>query len=230
MGDNLHKGHRKRVKARFIKDGNLDSFEYHQILELLLFYAIPMKDTNEMAHKLLNEYGSFHNLLNASPEDLMKRCKVTENAAVLISMIPHLSRRYLNSAWDKNVRINSLNIASEYFNSLLAGEPYESFYMLCLDVNKRLIKAVKISEGNVGGAHIYIDKVVDWALLYKTSYVLIGHNHPSGTMKPSKSDVDATEKIKLALDTINMLLLDHIIVCGQKNYSFAENRLCNLKY
>lgn len=230
MGDNLHKGHRKRVKARFIKDGNLDSFEYHQILELLLFYAIPMKDTNEMAHKLLNEYGSFHNLLNASPEDLMKRCKVTESAAVLISMIPHLSRRYLNSAWDKNVRINSLNIASEYFNSLLAGEPYESFYMLCLDVNKRLIKAVKISEGNVGGAHIYIDKVVDWALLYKTSYVLIGHNHPSGTMKPSKSDVDATEKIKLALETINMLLLDHIIVCGRKNYSFAENRLCNLKY
>lgn len=230
MGNNIHKGHRQRVKARFIKDGNLDSFEYYQILELLLFYAYPMKDTNEIAHKLIEEYGSFHNLLNAKPEDIVKRCGVTENVAVLISMMPHIARRYLNSAWDKNVKIDSFSVASEYFNSMLAGESYESFCMLCLDANKRLKKAVKLSEGNVGGAHIYIENVIEKALLYKASFVIIGHNHPSGTMKPSKSDMEATMSIKNALYTIKVPVLDHIIVCGEQNYSFALNNLCNLKY
>lgn len=230
MEENLHKFHRQRVRARFIKDGNLDSFEYHQILELLLFYSVPRKDTNELAHKMLNEYGSFHNLLNAKPEDIMKRCKVSEATAVLLSMIPHLTRRYLNSTWDKNVLINSVSIAGEYFYSLLAGQPYESFYMLCLDINKHLIKAVRISEGNVDNSQIYVEKVIDYALLHKTCFAIIGHNHPGGNLKPSSADLGATDKIYTALATINVVLLDHVIVSEENIFSFAKKKLCNLKY
>lgn len=230
MDSNLHKDHRKRVRERFIKEGNLDSFQYHQIIELLLFYAVPRRDTNEIAHKLLNEYGSFHNLLNAKPEDIMKRCKVSEQTAVLLSLIPHISRRYLNSKWDKNVCIKSINTAAEYFYSLLAGQPYESFYMLCLDGNKILNKAVKISEGSIDQSHIYIDKVVDAALLHKSSFVIVGHNHPSGTLKPSNADLNATNIIYNALKTINVVLLDHVIICGKYRFSFAEKKLCNLRY
>lgn len=228
----VHKGHRKRVRARFIKDGNLDSFEYHQVLELLLFYAVPRKDTNVLAHRLLAEYGSFHALLNAKPEELMKRCSLPETAAVLITMIPHIARKYLNSSWTKdnsNV-ISSLGAANEYFNSILAGKPLESFYMLCLDINKRIKRCVKISDGSSNSTPVYIDNVVSDALLYKASFVIIGHNHPSGTLKPSANDVAVTQAIKNALEPIGIKVLDHIIVCGEENFSFARKGLCNLKY
>lgn len=227
---NLHVDHRKRVRERFIKDGNLDSFEFHQIIELLLFFTVPRRDTNELAHKLINEYGSFHNLLNAKPEDLMRRCKVSETTAVMLSMIPHLSRRYLNSRWDKNVVIDNSIISSEYFASLLLGQPYESFYMLYLDIRKRLTKAVKISDGNNRESYIYVDKIVDYSLLHRACFVVMGHNHPSGTLKPSPADIRATEKVIEALKIINVRLLDHIIVCGENNYSFAEKKLLNLSY
>lgn len=228
----IHKDHRKRVRARFIKDGNLDSFEYHQVLELLLFYAVPRKDTNELAHQLLNEYDSFHELLNAKPEELMKRCGLTEPAAVLITMIPHIARKYLGSLWvsDNSNVIASLSVASQYFDSILQGQPFESFYMLCLDNNKRLKKCVKISDGNSNSSPIYIEQIVSSALLHNAVFVIIGHNHPGGTLKPSSADINITNKIKNAFEPLGIVVLDHIIVCGEENYSFARNKICGLKY
>jgi len=230
--ENIHCGHRERVRKRFIKEGSLDSFEYHQVLELLLFYAIKSKDTNKLAHKMINEYGSFHNLLNASPEDIMKRCKVSETTAVLISLVPHLCRKYLRSSYDKSgaIFMDSFRTISRYFDSLLAGKPFESFYMLCLDANKKLNKTVKISEGNINSSYIHIEKIIDLALLYKSSFVIIGHNHPAGTTRPSQSDINITKKIKLALETINIALIDHIIICGSVIYSFSRENLYNMSY
>lgn len=231
MTNNLHANHRKRVRARFIKDGNLDSFEQHQVLELLLFYAIPRRDTNELAHKMINEFGSLYTLMNAKPEEIEKRCKVSEPTAVLISMIPHLCRKFLASGLD-NERpvINSFNIASSYFEAILVGQPFESFYMLCLDLNKRLKKVVKISDGNSSSSPVYMEKVVGDALLHNASFVIIGHNHPNGTKNPSSSDVQVTSQITNALLHINIKVLDHIIVCGDYNFSFAKKGLCNLGY
>ncbi|WP_250278718.1 JAB domain-containing protein [[Clostridium] colinum] len=231
MTKNLHANHRKRVRARFIKDGNLDSFEQHQVLELLLFYSVPRRDTNELAHKLLNEYGSLYTLMNAKPEDIIKRCKVSETTAVLISMIPYVCRKFLSSALD-NERpcINSFNIAHSYFESILIGKPFESFYMLCLDLNKRLKKIVKISEGVTTNSPIYMEKVVGDALLHNSSFVIIGHNHPNGNKKPSSADVEVTMKITNALLHIDIKVLDHIIICGDDSFSFAKKGLCNLRY
>lgn len=231
MTKNLHKNHRQRVRARFIKENNLDSFEPHQILELLLFYAVPRRDTNELAHRLLNEYGNLHNLLNARPEDIEKRCKVSEPTAVLISMIPHICRKFLQSSMiNENICINNLEIACKYFHSTLAGKPFESFYMLCLDLNKKFRKLIKISDGSTSSSPIYMEKVVGDALLHNSSFVIVGHNHPSGTKKPSSSDVDVTNQIYNALAYVNIKLLDHIIVCGDDYYSFAKKGICNLSY
>ncbi len=227
---NIHVGHRERVRKRFLEEGSLDNFEYHQILELLLFYAIPRKDTNELAHKLINDYGSFHALLDASPEDIMKRCSVSESTAVLISIIPCIFKKYLKSKWTRNEVIGRPTVAYKYFQAMLIGQITESFYMLCLDINKRLIKSVKISDGNVTQSYIYVDRVVETALLHKSSFVIIGHNHPAGSMKPSSPDVNATIKIREALKNVNIALLDHIIICDDKYFSFAEKELCNLKY
>ncbi len=231
MTKNLHANHRQRVRARFIKDGNLDSFEPHQVLELLLFYAVPRRDTNELAHKLLNEYGSLYTLMNARPEDIVKRCKVSEQTAVLISMIPYVCRKFLGSALDnEKICIDSFSLAHNYFESVLAGQPFESFYMLCLDLNKRLKKIVKISEGVTSSSPVYMEKVVGDALLHNASFVIIGHNHPNGSKRPSSADVDVTMKITNALLHVNIRVLDHIIICGDDCFSFARKGLCNLKY
>lgn len=228
---NLHDGHRSRVRARFIKEGSLDSFEYYQIVELLLFYAVAMKDTNELAHKLMDEYGSFHNLLNTKPLELMQRSRLTENQAVLLSLIPHVARRYLSSSLDfDGLVVNNLSVAISYMQSLLAGQPNELFYMLCLDDNKRLKSAVKISEGTSDRAVIYIDKVVGDALLHKSSFIILGHNHPNGTLNPSENDLNVTRKIVSAMEPIGIRVLDHLIICGDKYYSFARKNNCNLKY
>ena len=231
MTNNLHKNHRQRVRNRFIKDGNLDSFEQHQVLELLLFYAIPRRDTNEMAHKLLNEYGSLYTIMNAKPEDIVKRCKVSEQTAVLISMIPHVARKFLGSALDgEKSCIDSFNKAYRYFEAVLSGQIFESFYMLCLDLNKRFKKLIKISDGISNSAPVYMEKVVGDALLHNSSFVIIGHNHPNGNNKPSSADVEVTMRITNALAHIDIKVLDHIIICGDEHFSFAKKGLCSLRY
>ncbi len=231
MSKNLHANHRNRVRARFIKDGNLDSFEEHQVLELLLFYSIPRRDTNELAHKLLDEYGSLYTLMNARPEEIAKRCKVSETTAVLISMVPHLARKFLSSGLDNDrPLINSFNIAHSYFEAALIGKSFESFYMICLDLNKRLKKIVQISDGVTSNTHIYMEKVMSDALLHNASFVIIGHNHPNGNNRPSNADVDVTIKINNALSHVGIKVLDHIIICGKDSFSFAKKGLCNLGY
>lgn len=231
MTKNLHTNHRQRVRDRFIRENGLDSFEPHQVLELLLFYAVPRRDTNELAHRLINEYGSLHALLNARPEDIEKRCKVSETTAVLISMIPHICRKFLKSSiTNENICIDNLDIAYKYFQATLAGQPFESFYMLCLDLNKKLKKLVKISDGNSNSSPIYMEKVVGDALLHNSSFIIIGHNHPNGNKNPSTADVQATTQILNALSFVNIKLLDHIIVCGDSYFSFSRKNLCNLNY
>ena len=231
MTKNLHANHRKRVRARFIKDGDLDSFEPHQVLELLLFYAIPRRDTNELAHKLLNEYGSLYTLMNAKPEDIVKRCKVSETTAVLITMIPYVYRKFLTSGLIKEKKIiDSFDKAYKYFESELTGRPYECFFMLCLDMNKRAKKMLQISEGAVNSTPIYMDRIVSDAILYNSSFVIIGHNHPSGNKKPSNADTEVTMRIRNALEHVGIQVLDHIIICGDDYFSYAKNNFCHLKY
>ena len=227
---NVHSGHRERVRKRFINDNSLDNFEYHQILEMLLFYTNQQRDTNKLAHKMLEEYGSFHTLLDARPEDIMKRCKVSEVTAVLISMIPHILKKYLRSKWNRREIISSPKIAYKYFQALLLGRGTESFYMLCLDINKRLIREVNVSDGNVRQSYVYIDRILEQAILYQASFIIIGHNHPAGTGKPSSPDVESTNRIRSALDHIGVTLIDHIIIFDDRYFSFAEKELCNLRY
>lgn len=123
MDKSLHEGHRKRVKERFANEG-LDSFNDHQVLELLLFYAIPMKDTNELAHKMIKEYGSLSGLFEADSKDICKRCQVSENTAILVSLIPSLSRRYFKGKWGQKPILNSVTKAGEYAVSLFIGRQF----------------------------------------------------------------------------------------------------------
>ncbi|MDD2480986.1 MAG: DNA repair protein RadC [Lutispora sp.] len=224
MDKNLHAGHRQRVKNRYLSEG-LDSFNDHQILEILLFYCIPMKDTNELAHKMINEFGTLAGLFEADTKDISRRCGVTENTAILVSMIPSLARRYFKGKWGDKPLLNSSTKAGEYAVSLFAGRTYEAFFLICLDAQNRVNYAALVHEGTINEAPIYPRMIVETALRHQANSVILAHNHPGGSMQPSKADIEVTKKITAALGAISISVMDHIIVAGDKYYSFAEQDL-----
>jgi DNA repair protein RadC len=224
MPEKLHTGHRQRVKNRFLEEG-LDGFAEHQVLELLLFYCIPMKDTNELAHNLIHEFGSLAGLFEASPEEISARCKISSNAAILLSLIPSLARRYFKGKWGEKPLLNSSSKAGEYAVSLFVGRTYEAFYLLCLDAQNRVNYASLVHEGTINEAPVYPRLIVETALRHQASTVILAHNHPGGTLRPSGADKEVTERIAVALGAISIQVADHIIVAGHEYYSFMEHGL-----
>ena len=224
MSKNLHAGHRQRVKDRYLAEG-LDAFEDHQVLELLLFYVVPRKDTNELAHRMIKEFGSLAGLFEADARDISKRCKVSEHTGILISLIPSLSRRYFKGKWGDKPIINSSSKAGEYAVSLMAGRVYESFFVICLDTQNRVNHADMVHEGTINEAAVYPRLIVEVALRHQAGSVILAHNHPGGSVEPSGADMEVTKKIVLALGSISVKVLDHIIVAGDRFTSFAERGL-----
>ena len=224
MEKKLHEGHRQRVKSRYLSEG-LDAFEDHQVLEMLLFFCIPMKDTNELAHKMIHEFGSLAGLFEADPKDICKRCKVSENTAILVSLIPSLARRYFKGKWgDKPVLNNSVK-AGEYAISLFAGRIYENFFVICLDSQNRVNYSALVHEGTINEAAVYPRLIVETVLRHQANSIILAHNHPGGSLEPSSADIDVTKKIVTAIEAISSKVMDHIIVAGDKYYSFAEKGL-----
>lgn len=217
----MHSGHRKRVKNRFLEEG-LDAFADHQVLELLLFFSIPQKDTNEIAHDLINKYGSLSGVFEADPKDLATTPGVGENTAALLSLIPSVTRRYFIDRWGARPLLDSTSKAGEYVVSLCAGRTYEVFYVICLDAQCRVIYPALAHEGTINQAPVYPRVIVETALRHKAHSVILAHNHPGGSTNPSRQDIEATQNIKNALNAISISIVDHIIASGGNYTSFAE--------
>lgn len=218
----IHKGHRERLRQRFLMEG-LDSFEDHQVLELLLFHAIPRLDTNPVAHGLMRRFGSISAVLEADPKDLAAVEGVGENAAAFLSMIPQITRRYFHDRVNHSRKpLNNSEAAAEYLVPLLAGRSEEVFYVICLDSQLRVLYPALISEGTVKDALVHPRHVVAEALRHRASSVILAHNHPSGSTKPSAHDHKLTRNLVQALGGINVQVVDHIVVAGEQIYSFSR--------
>jgi len=224
MEKKLHEGHRQRVKTRYLTEG-LDAFEDHQVLEFLLFFSIPMKDTNELAHNMIREFGSLAGLLEANPKDICKRCGVSENTAILVSLIPSLARRYFKGKWGEKPVLDSSSKAGEYVMSLFTGRIYEVFFIICLDAQNRVNYAALVHEGTINEAPVYPRLIVEMALRHQANSVILAHNHPGGSLRPSGADIEVTKRITTALESISIKVVDHIVVAGDKYFSFAEQGL-----
>ncbi len=220
-GDRMHEGHRSRLRKRFLEEG-LDHFEDHEIIELLLSYALPRKDTNPIAHELMNKYGSLSGVLEADPKELRNSKGLGAYSAILLTLIPNLTRRYLKDKWGEKPTLNSSEKAGNYLVDLLAGRNYEVFYVLCLDNQNNLIYPALVHEGTINQAPVYPRIIVETALRHKANSVILAHNHPGGSLVPSKADIQATEKIKNALTAIEIAVLDHIIVGNDGYISLAS--------
>ncbi len=219
--ENLHKNHRQRVFDRLEKDG-LDSFYDHEILEMLLFYTIPRMDTNPIAHRLMEEFGSLASVLSANADDLMKVKGVSKKSAQLLSLIPQLSRRFSVDSFGKKSAVDSFEKASEYLRAFMMNEKNEVFCILCLDKNNRIIETERLKEGTTAELIVNPRAVVVAAAKHEPHGVIIAHNHPGGGANPSVEDVKCTSKIALALGVIGIKIFDHIIIGQKEDFSFKK--------
>ncbi|MBQ9648439.1 MAG: DNA repair protein RadC [Oscillospiraceae bacterium] len=220
----VHDGHRARKKAQFREHG-LDAFADHEALELLLFYAIPRVDTNPVAHRLLERFGSLDGVLSAPAEELQKVEGVGGNAATLLSLILPFVRRSRMTASKKPVILNGTKAAGAYFKDLFFGMREERLYEACLDAKGKLLQCFKAADGSVDAVNINMRVIVENALKCGASAVILAHNHPSGVALPSADDNKTTLMVYDALRTVGVGLVDHIIVADGDFVSLSENGL-----
>lgn len=216
----IHDGHRAKMRQRFLK-GGLENFADHEALELLLYYAIPRRDTNPIAHALMERYGSLSAVLAAPVDDLKKVEGVGESAAVLLKMIPQLTQKARLAEAERV--LNSSDRAGTFLLELLAGQTHEVVYVLCLDRKGKLITYKRLGEGGISSAGLDIRKLVECAILSSASAVILAHNHPSGIALPSNDDFTATDRAREALKNIDVQLADHIIVADGDFVSLADS-------
>ncbi len=222
-----HGGHRQRMKDRYAATG-FDGMAGHEILELLLFYAIPQQDTNPLAHRLMEEFGSLAGVLDASVEDLMQVEGIGQHAATLISMMPKLQRAYQTDLLRTRTIINTSELAKEYCRALLSCMTNEAFYVISLDNKSKVLNTKKICEGTIDEVSFYPRVVLETIFRSNGKKAILCHNHPSGIMKPSDLDIHATLEIKKVLDSVDIQLVDHIIVGRDSAVSMAENQFVPL--
>jgi len=218
----IHDGHRERLKKRFEEHG-LESFNDINSLELLLFFAIPRKDTNETAHALLDRFGSLSGVFGASVQELMTVQGVGLSAALLISLVPQLMKRSMQLDANELKVINSSTKAGTFLLPRFAFETKEKVLLLSLDAKKRLIACDDINSGVVNAVDVSIRKIVETAIRRNASSAILAHNHPDGFALPSREDEVMTGQIIKALKMVDIPLVDHIIVAGDDFVSFADS-------
>ena len=215
-------GHRERLRLRYLDEG-IDAFrEDYEVLELLLQYALPRRDTKAVAKKLIEHFGSLHEVLDADRKALTD-AGVTDNTAVLLTLIPAIEKRYHLSKTKGLTHVRSTADAGQICTALYRNQRDESVRILCLDAGGRVVKQTELARGDVNAVHFPIRKIVETAVACKAVSVIMTHNHPGGTMTPSREDLDATEAAKAALETVGVRLLDHLIVSEGDYCSLREN-------
>ena len=218
----IHDGHREKMRQRFMT-GGLDAFADHEILELLLYYAIPRRDTNPIAHALMERYGSLPAVLAAPMEDLKRTEGIGESAAVLLHLVPQVCRRARLAQVGEDQVLNSSERAGAYLLECFDGESREVIYQLCLDRKGKLLACKRLGEGSVASADLDVRRRVENAILTGASAVILAHNHPSGVALPSDGDYTATMRVRAALNAIGIELADHIIVADGDFVSMADS-------
>lgn len=226
--DNVHSGHRARVRKKFLLNG-IDSFETHEVLELLLFYAVPMKNTSELAHNLLDSFGSISAVLDA-PVDALMNTGLTETQAVLLRLIPEISRLYIDDKHNNDSKIIDDETLPDKILRKFIGRENENVLLLLLDAKGKEVFCGIVSKGSLNDTSLPVRKIVDYSLRYNAKSVIIAHNHPSGVALPSREDMETTANLKSALDVIGVRLLDHYIVADNDCVSLAQSRIAPLLF
>ena len=214
MGENIHGGHRQRLKDRFLQHG-AEGFEKHQLLELLLFFGIPQKDTNPIAHRLLDRFGSIGGVLNATVDDLCSVDGVSTHTATLIKLLPAIWD-VAASEVDTSKRYDNVNKIGELLVRRYAAVKVETILLVLLDDYWHILDIVTLNEGSAGKVTLDTRKLIETTIRKNATKALLAHNHPNGNIIPSAEDLVTTEKVAEAFKTIHVDFIEHLLVAGNK--------------
>ena len=216
-----HAGHRGRLRDKFLRDPA--AMGDHELLELLLCYAIPRRDTNATAHELLQTFGSLSAVMKAEEVELCSVKGVGPEAAALLRMVPEITARFSADRLKKKPNTKNPEEVRLFLESVYVQKNFEAVLLLCLDARLRVISCRQIASGDVGSASLSVGRVAELALVQKATSVILSHNHPDGDPTPSSEDVNTTEVLYRALRPLGVQLVDHIIFGGRDTFSFAAN-------
>ncbi len=219
-----HAGHRERMRKRFLRFG-LDNFDDHNVLELLLFYAVPRRDTNVIAHRLLDAFGTLDGVFDASPEALMAVEGVGPGAAALIRLVPEAARRYFIARTAPGQILADSEAAGRYLLPRFLTCRDETMYLVCMDGKLKVLDCREVSRGSATSVSVNARRVTQIALGQNASAVLLAHNHTSGIAIPSDEDVAVTLRLRALLAQVGVTLTDHIVVAGDDFVSMADSGL-----
>ena len=221
----LHKNHRARVKERFLKEG-LSAFADHEVLELLLFYAIPQGDLNPLAHKLIDRFKTPSAVFNAPFEELSSIDGIGPHSALLIKLIPEISEYYTALAVRDKKIITTSQDAGKYVCSMIGCKKQEVFAIICMDAQRKILAFEILEEGTVAQANVHPRKVVECALKHNSSAVILAHNHPSAGAYASEDDRLLTTQLCALFEKMEIDVIDHIIAASAEKFvSMADSGL-----
>lgn len=225
---NPNEGHRHRLRERMMKDG-LQGFQDHEILELLLFQYLPRKDTNKIAHELLNKFGSFANVLDASPKQLMLVDGISEVTACNIAMLKEVWQRYKKSVAE-SVVLDGLSSIIQYSKLITADYYHEKLVAVYVDNATRFIMSEEFTSNDTQQVSVTVKEIALSAMRANAAGVILFHCHVKGVCKPSDADFAFTEKLYFALASLNVMLLEHIIFNATDDYYsfFHENDIAKI--
>ncbi len=227
MNDNLHEGHRERIREAYRKQGMNDMAD-HVVLELLLTYAIPRKDVNGIAHRLLNKFGSLTGVLEADPLRLADVDGVGEKAGLFLHLLYDLHRRLtLESASVLNgaTRLENPEAACRYAIALGMGDRYETLRIICLDANMTVLHTETLQVGTLSHVSFEPRRVIETALLHKARFLILTHNHPSGILLPSADDIETSKMIEEIGSRLEIDVRDQLILSKNAAYSYQYDRV-----
>lgn len=217
-----HLDHRQRMKKKYKANGIRGWLDY-EILEFALFYAIGRRDTKPLAKELLSRFKTINGVLDADLKDLKEIDGISEHTALFLKFLKDMSSCYLEKGLYNEDLLSSPQLVYDYLKVTLKGNPDEEFKALFLNSRNRLLALESIQKGTVNKSSIYPRKIVERALYHHAVSVIVAHNHPGESLKPSADDRKVTQALAEALKTVEITLLDHIIIGGQGYFSFKEH-------
>lgn len=217
-------GHRQRIKEKYEKSG-IDGWLDYEVLELALSYAIPRKDTKPIAKELISRFKTINGVLDSDIKELRTINGISNHIALFLNLLKDIAILYLEKGLHNKDLLSSPQVVYDYLKASLKGAVDEEFKTLFLDSRNQLIAVETLKTGTVNRSVVYPRKIVERALYNHAAGVVIAHNHPAGTLQPSQEDITITNAIKTALETIDIVLLDHIIIGGNGYFSFKAKGL-----
>lgn len=225
-----HTGHRERMKAEFLARG-LEGWPDHRVLELLLFYTIPQGDVNDLAHELVERFGSLAGVLDASVEELKKVKGVGDHTAVFLRMLPAVLGRYQGARTRLSAIINSPEEAYAWLEPYFFGARNEMVYVLCLDGKRQVLGVRKAAEGSIELAEVNTRRIAEEAIGLRAAQIYVAHNHVSNLAIPSQADWLTTDTLRGALRPIGIELIDHLVFVDGDMVSLKDSEhLKSLQY